>query len=378
MKIPNPKSQILNKLRSLASKTKIRFINLNLGLRYYFGSRVSYLFCMLFWLSLLNFNASAQTVSDPLSVGVGARALSLGRSAVAVSDDCDIVFNNPAALGNVDEFRFTSMSGKLMDDVTYISMGGIFPLGGQSAISFGYAHAGINDIEIRNYRGTLSRWANFGNGVFIAGWGKTLYENIRFGMNLKYYMIDSTEIEEGNGSGWNLDLGFQQKGPDWLTLGVAIQNPIDCSPMIFQNGDREKLPTKFRLGSVMYIAGRHFDSAFYAPYELKTTLELDWGTQPSNPLNFHGGVEFSPVIPLSLRFGIEQVPAAGEIRYHACAGVGLQVAGIGFNYAYFQPDQLPGNASASHFFSMTFNERGWPPEPSPDIFIGNRDTGLIL
>jgi len=362
MKSPNHKSQITNKFPISNHKR-----NLKLEFWIYFG----------FWILIFGFNpAFAQTLFDPLTVGIGARALGMGKAVTAVSDGSDMVFNNPAALGEVDQFRFTSMSGRLMEDVEYISLGGIFPLGQQSALGFGFTNAAVTEIEIRNYRGTLLQKANFGNGLFLAGWGKKISEQISFGVNLKYYFVDATEIDSGDGGGWNLDLALLKKGDGWFNLGIVAQNLIDSSPLIFQNGEKEKLPTKIKLGSLFHIAGQHFNSAYYAPFELQTALDLEWGIQHSDPLLFHGGVEFSPLFPLSLRLGFDQTATPIGIQSHACAGIGLRVAGIGFDYAYY-PQGDPSD-SVSHFFSLTFDERGWPPEPSNDILLGKQGSSLIL
>ena len=75
----------------------------------------------------------AQTTFDPLSIGVGARAMGMGKAYVAVAEDCDTIFTNPAGLGEIDAFQLSSMSGKIFDEVQYLQFGGVYPLGRKNA-----------------------------------------------------------------------------------------------------------------------------------------------------------------------------------------------------------------------------------------------------
>ena len=61
-------------------------------------------FLLLFILTLIT-SASAQTTFDPLSIAVGARALGMGKAYVAVAEDGDTIFTNPAGLGEIDTFK---------------------------------------------------------------------------------------------------------------------------------------------------------------------------------------------------------------------------------------------------------------------------------
>ena len=103
------------------------------------GMRI-FIFGILFFILGGGF-ASAQTTFDPLSIGVGARALGMGKAYVAVAEDSDTIFTNPAGLGEIDNFQFTSMSGKIMEEVNYTLFGGVYPIGNKQAIGIGYVAA---------------------------------------------------------------------------------------------------------------------------------------------------------------------------------------------------------------------------------------------
>jgi len=310
---------------------------------------------------ILSFNlASAQTAFDPQLIGVGVRALGMGRAAAAVSDGGDAGFNNPAALGEVDHFKFTSMSGKILEDANYISFGGIYPLGQQSAVGMGYVGSFVSGIEIRDTNGTLSRRADFGNSLIIASYGKKIAERTSLGLNLKYYSVSASEITAGNGNGWNLDFGLLQSGINCCSLGIIGQNLLSSGKIRYQSGKSENLPMTLKIGSKIYLLGGNFGAAFDAPVELNAAVDFDFYWDSARTSGIHSGLEFSPVQALCLRAGMDQnLPTAG---------ISLYLSGLGFHYAYRPDSDFIG--SACHFFSITFNERGWPPEQAPDTYLG--------
>lgn len=304
---------------------------------------------------LLATQSFAQTTFDPLTIGVGARALGMGKANVAVAEDGDVIFSNPAGLGEIDAFKFTSMAGNLLEDASYTILGGAYPLGKQSAAGIGYAGSFVSGIEIRDAAGTFSRKANYGNSVIFASYGKKLAEKTSFGINLKYYLIDGTEIDNGDGRGWNLDVGLLQNGLNWLSLGLVGQNLIDSSRINYQNGESERLPPKIAAGAKLYLLGSKYNAALFSPLELTLAVDGHFNLQEARTMTTHAGMEFSPTPLLTFRAGIDQ--------NNFTTGLSLRFAGLGFHYAYLPEAQ---------FLSITFDERGWPPEGPRDIFIGER------
>jgi hypothetical protein len=303
------------------------------------------------------FSATAEAAFDPLTIGIGARALGMGKAYLAVADDCDTIFSNPAGLGEIDTLKFTSMAGTLLEEVNYTVLGGVHPLGKQSAIGIGYVNSFVQGIEIRDSSGTLLRKATFGSGVLLASFGKKISEKTAWGLNLKYYFSDGSEIDAGDGSGWNMDLGILQNHAGWLSIGCVASNLIGSSRITYKNGGSEAIPAGVKAGARAYLLGSSIRSAFYAPVELSLALDSDLYLQNARVPTLHGGIEFSPSPLLILRAGFD--------RSDLTAGATVQLAGLGFHYAY---------DPAAQYFSITFDERGWPPEeekPS-DVFWGNR------
>ena len=296
--------------------------------------------------------ALAQTTFDPLTIGLGARALGMSGAYVAVAENSDTIFSNPAGLGEVDTFQFTSMSGKLLEEINYLLLGTAYPLGNQSALGVGYVGSFISGIEIRNAQNIFSRFANFGSSVGILSLGKKFGEKTSLGISLKYYAIDASEINEGDGCGWNVDLGILQRDLGWVSLGLVGQNLWSSSYIQYQNGEREELPLTFKLGAKMYLLGSGYRAALFSPLEFNFIAEGEWSFKKIKNSILRYGAEFSPLPFFTLRAGIID-------QNLSTYGISLKLAGLSFHYAY-QP--------SGTYFSLTFEESGWPAPPTPDTY----------
>ena len=226
-------------------------------------------------LSFLIFNLSflllapafAQTSTDPSTIGIGARAMGMGRAYTAVAEDADVIFNNPAGLGEIDNFKLTSMSGTILEEVQYTMLGGVYPMGDKTAIGVGYVASAVSGIEIRDSIGNLLAESDFTKAVFLASFGKKITDRFSFGLSFKYFYQAGNEIEDGNGTGMNGDFGILYKGLDWLSLGFVGQN-IFKAGKIFSGSTEEELPLTVKVGSKMHLFGEEFESAKIAPIKI--------------------------------------------------------------------------------------------------------------
>jgi hypothetical protein len=334
-------------------------------------------FILMFEVGILMFGPSAayaQTTFDPLSIGVGARALGMGKAYAAVAEEGDTIFTNPAGLGEIDSFYFMSMSGSLLEDVNYTVLSGVYPLGERSAWGIGYVAANVSGIEMRNTYGTLLATSTFSNSVLLASYGRKLTDKLSLGANLKYYSQEGSDNTSGNGTGFNLDVGFLQKGLGWLSLGVVAKNILSSSPVSYKNGSQDELPRSLKVGTRMYLMGEGFEAATLGDIEVFASVDADLNLQGSTPTTIHAGLELSPVPSLTLRTGIDQDARSGSIQSNATYGLSVKFAGIGFHYAYHAYTEFSRNATS--FFSLSFDDRGWPFEGLPDIFMGSTNEEI--
>ena len=277
----------------------------------------------------------------------------MGRASVAVADEGDTLFTNPAGFGEVDQFKLTSMSANLLEDVNYTVLGGVYPLGRQSAIGLGYAGAYVSGIELRDATGLFTSRANFGEAVALLAYGKKLAENTSLGVALKYYTADATEVTSGNGSGWNADIGLLQKGNEWLSLGLVGQNLLVGSKINYRNGGSDQLEQRIKAGADLYLCGGGFGAAFFSPVELSAACDIAVRPSDPNALTLQAGLELSPNPWLTVRAGLDEG--------NPTAGLSLRLSGIGFHYAYRPLGDYAGGSA--HFFSLSYDAREAPPEP---------------
>ncbi|MFH1541580.1 MAG: PorV/PorQ family protein [bacterium] len=322
------------------------------------------LFCRLIIFVLLISPVFAGTTFDPLSLSVGVRALGMGNAYVAVADKGDTIFTNPAGLGEVDSFHFTSMAGRVLEDVNYTVLGVNYPMGGKSAIGIGFASATITDIVRRNLAGEYQNKAQFNNSVFLVSMGRKFSDQFSLGMNIKYFAQDGTEDDRGDGTGANIDIGVLQKGTHWLSFGLVGQNIASSSK--FSTGSiKDDLPMSLKIGGKAHLLGQEFEAARLSPYRVIVAADANISLQSTDITTAHTGIELGFPHYLTVRLGVDQ----DQRKRYLTSGISLKIAGVGFHYAYHPYGET--GISATHFFSLSFDERGFDPEEEPETFLGS-------
>ncbi|MBN3032879.1 MAG: PorV/PorQ family protein [Candidatus Saganbacteria bacterium] len=305
-------------------------------------------------------SASAQAF-DPLSVAGGARSIALGGAFTAVADDANVVFNNPAGLGEIEKIKFTTLGGTLLEDVSYTALGGTMSLGDKFSVGAGFAGAFTSGLALYDHQGQLTGSASYGNSVILVALGKKFTDRLSLGLTLKYFASTGAVSDADNGRGFNADLGLLQSGWNWLKFGLVGQNIFGGGRINYPSGASEPLPLTIKAGIKANLTGGRFDSAWLAPVE--TSLVADALFSPAGPAaaRLRGGLEFSPHPYLTLRAGLD--------GNNPTAGLGLKVAGVGFNYAYHAYGEPFGSAV---YFALSYDEQDFPPpEEVPDVYLAN-------
>jgi hypothetical protein len=308
---------------------------------------------------LIVFASSAFAAIDPLYIGVGARPLGMGKAYVAVAEDGDTVFINPAGLGRITTPKLTSMYASLLGDIRYVVLGGAYPLP-LGTLGGGVVSANVSDIYLYDSTGTSTGNADYGNNVFFISYGLNVLSNLQVGASLKYFSEGGTgdgSLEASTGTGVDMDLGFLYTPLPWLSLGYTQTNLL-ASQMVFKESElKEDIPSIAKLGVNLALFGKnglgHIDSIF-GDGEQRLNLALDYDLSADDRVAGagHVGLEYYPVKYFALRIGADQDPAPDGIVTNLTAGVGLRYDGIEFNYAYHPYDGIAENAT--HFFSISY------------------------
>jgi len=310
---------------------------------------------------LLSFVASAQAAtkitSDITRITVGARILGMGKASAALSNDVNAVFSNPAGLATLDSWQLSSMSGKLLEEVNYISLSGAYPTE-YGTFGFGYSNASIGgayptllDTSV-NPQGEvvvdLSKSVmNFSNNALLVAYGNQVYENLAVGANIKFFSakLEGGSITDGNATGTQVDLGLIYNVNENIDIAAAWQNALPAglggSLTYTGSGQQEIYPSTLKIGG-------KFKSGNWTILA-DTNLYLN---RKNSPSTLHIGGEYRVNTFAVLRAGIDQEIISSSVINNLTAGVGLEFKNIKFDYAYHQFAGAPGNDT--HFFSLSY------------------------
>jgi hypothetical protein len=283
--------------------------------------------------------------------GVGARPMGMGRSFVAVADDVNALFLNPAGMAFQDSWALTSMSTKLLNRVDYKLIGGIYPTD-QGTFGIGYVTlatpAGYATTDLASLASATP--ISYGSSMLILSYAYDLGQQIEgntpgdlaFGGNLKLLSSQFEGVDNANASGMEVDLAVLYKASDAVTLGANLQNTLfssDDGGFKWSSGTTEDIPSVLKLGV-----------AYHVKQDLLVSLDSDINIGNDQPALLHTGIEWSPTSIITLRTGIDQDTSS---TYNLTAGTSIKINGVSFEYAY-RHDGSQGDLS-NHYFSLSFS-----------------------
>lgn len=152
-------------------------------------------------------------------VAVGARPLALGGAFVAIADDANAVYWNPAGLTRMEGIQLMGTRAWLYGvpdfHVDYVALKA--PDLGFLHLGFGWLNAALKDIQNEN--------------TFVLSLAHKGPEQLSLGINLKYFRLDAPGYERYNDpaysgaqSAWGIDLGALMQFRRDLTLGLSVRN----------------------------------------------------------------------------------------------------------------------------------------------------------
>ncbi|MFH1826104.1 MAG: S-layer homology domain-containing protein, partial [bacterium] len=335
--------------------------------------------CLLVTAALAQYEAP-----DPSRNIPNARVLGMGRAYIGLSDDSGAIFCNPAGLAKISDWQVTSMSGKFLDEFSYLSFSGLYPTQ-IGSFGLGFMGAGISgafstmkdpnssDDDPIYIIDTSQPPINYSNNVYIVSYGTELSrflnrfgweKYITLGANLKLFATSLTgdAITQGSASGSEVDLGviYSTRWP-WWTVGVALKNALTGAMggrLVYETGHEETYPMSLEFGNVFKLVGPNNSPFKYNQQEVM--LLVDYYLKPTMglPATTHLGVEYKPNPLLAVRLGIDQDimgdgtgTSVGTVN-NLTGGVGLYVGGFRFDYAYHQFAGI--SEVTNNYFSLSY------------------------
>ncbi|HTY13100.1 MAG TPA: S-layer homology domain-containing protein [Candidatus Omnitrophota bacterium] len=339
-----------------------------------------------------------KVANDPTRISVGARVLGMGKSFVGMSDDISSIFINPAGIASVGNAELTSMSGKFINEVNYLNVGGALPTG-LGVFGIGYTSSdiaftspsattevldGVRIIPSSTEGSTYS----YKNSALLLSFGAPLQslpfdliKNASIGGTMKLYVqnLGGAGINGGNASGFDMDLGIKYPLHPAIGLGAVVQNVVPYSmggKIHWDSGVDESLPSVLKLGISARLMG---ETGLIKFKDNELTLNIDGDftpLRPNIPSLIHTGLEWSPVGLIALRAGIDQdVVGTGsgglDVANNLTLGVGVILKEFRFDYAFHQYYSIPENDT--NYFSLSYGILNEKPKPAVIRYLGDTD-----
>ena len=262
-------------------------------------------------------------------VGLGSRPLGMGGAFVALADDANGIYWNPAGLVQMKRQEALFMHGIYggISAINFDYLAYVYPMP-YSAVGVGWSTVGVTLEEGDGQSFSTSRMSEdmyyLSLGLNPALFGS---DTLTVGATLKRLTID-TRFEGGSGMGF--DFGALFRPFQWAQVGVMLRN-------VATDVRNEKLPTTFRVGA----ASRLFTDRLRLVLDVTTKDNI--GTVDATVAKAHFGLEYQPIKMVALRAGIDDG--------HPAAGLGVDIASIKLDYG-FQSNDILGNL---HRVSMGVN-----------------------
>ncbi len=159
-----------------------------------------------------------------LRQGVGARPFGMGEAYVAVSDDINALFSNPAGLASIQKKELNTMYFKGLADVQTGFLGYVVPWEKKGSLAMGFLYLNGGRVRINYLDGNSHSFEAQRDYVGILSYAREINYSFFLGGNVK--LLHSTLVEEYTAQALSADLGIMYKKlmDNNLSIGFTIQN----------------------------------------------------------------------------------------------------------------------------------------------------------
>lgn len=178
-----------------------------------------------------------------LKIGVGGRTMGMGGAYVAVSDDVNAMYVNPAGMSQIEKKQIQAQHIEWFEGINYESLAGAYPLNDKVCLGAAISYQNIDGIEGRSGdTDAVDRYYGADDQAFIIGMSQVVNDKLSLGANLKYVRltIDSKEATAFAG-----DIGALYIMNDKLHFGASLQNFGEKVKFVSES---DPLPLNFKWG----------------------------------------------------------------------------------------------------------------------------------
>lgn len=251
-----------------------------------------------------------------LKIGVGAKAIGMGESQVAATDDLYAAFWNPAGLVNLERPQLALMHNEWFAEINQEFVGIALPIGKSNTVGISANYLSFGDIQGRDQDGNLTEIFRPYDLAMILSYAHAFGDTLGFGVNAKYMR---EQISDENGTGIAFDFGGLyafSKLP--LSIGINAQN---VGPRVKYVEDAFQLPFVLRVGT----AYRFFND--------NAILTMDFIRPTDNDNAIGAGIGYTIANILQIRTGYKYQFGGNDLG--AISGL---TGGFGLSILRFQID----------------------------------------
>ena len=224
-----------------------------------------------------------------LKIGVGAKAIGMGESQVAATDDLYASFWNPAGLTKLQRPQLALMHNEWFAEINQEFVGMAFPIGKSNTVGISANFLSFGDIQGRDQDGNLTEIFRPYDIAMTLSYAREIGQSLALGINAKYMR---EQISDEKGTGVAFDFGGMYALSNLpISFGINAQN---VGPRVKYVEDAFQLPFVLRLGT----AYRFFnDNAiltmdFIRPTDNDNAIGLGIGYTIANILQIRTGYKY--------------------------------------------------------------------------------------
>lgn len=271
-------------------------------------------FLILFLVSVMARGEDFENVAAIFQLATGTRSIGMSNTLIALADDENAIFSNPAGLATIKDIRFTSLFSRPFGAFSYGAVGIAVPHFGILGMQL---DSGLITTEEGAFR-YVSQAATISVGVAAGVFA--------LGARAKIYRLS----QPLSGQGWAIDPACLIT-INRVKIGVIVENLIS-GDVAFENGHDEHWPTRVNIGVALTM--QPFPAAYW---NLAVSIADILAAQPQ----ITGGVE------------VWMEDFAARIGYatnQSTIGLTLRFETYQVDWAYVLHADLPD----SHYLSLTF------------------------
>lgn len=187
-------------------------------------------------------NKTGTTGAQFLKIGSGARPTAMGESFVAVPDDVNSVYYNPAGIGFISRPEFTAMRTQWFQGIDYDYGAFVYPTD-NGALGISAATLRVENIEKRGTDETLQGTFKSMDAAYAFSAARNFGPLTSVGLTGRFL---NQKLDDVSATAWSADVGFMRKlGNHALTVGGAIRHigqkikfryEEDSQPLVYDLG----------------------------------------------------------------------------------------------------------------------------------------------